>query len=299
MSLDVAAATRGSGRELFRSLRPRQWIKNLLVFAAPVAGGKLAHGTVIAGAVLAFAVFTAAAAGGYLLNDVNDMRRDQIHPDKRYRPVAAGTLSPSVATRAGILLTLTAVIVAEAADEELLALLVGLYSALTLAYGFGGKRIPGVELLLVSSGFVLRPLAGSAATGVHPSAWFLAVCCLAALALATGKRQVELVGLGRFAAAHRSTLRHYTLRGLRTLQALSIVGMLITYGGWALSRDPTQQRLIAMVSLVPVVVAFARVSVLNNRGEGGAPELLLLQDRWIQVAALTWVALFVGGIGRV
>jgi decaprenyl-phosphate phosphoribosyltransferase len=168
-----------------------------------------------------------------------------------------------------------------------------------LAYGFGGKGVPGVELLVVSSGFVLRPLAGSAATGVRPSGWFLAVCCLAALALATGKRQVELVSLGPTAAAHRPTLRHYSVRGLKVLQALSIAGVLVTYGAWAESRVGAQDRVIAIVSLIPVLVAFARVSVLNNRGEGGAPELLVFRDRWIQAAVVCWVALFVGGIGRV
>jgi decaprenyl-phosphate phosphoribosyltransferase len=119
------------------------------------------------------------------------------------------------------------------------------------------------------------------------------------LSIAGGKRQVELLRLGGGAAAHRSALGYYSVRGLRAFQLTSVAAMSATYCGWALSRSTGYERGIGALSLVPVMVAFARVSLLNARGEGGAPELLLLCDRWVQLAAFAWTIVFVGGFAHV
>jgi decaprenyl-phosphate phosphoribosyltransferase len=295
---ETAVLSRTSAGELVRALRPRQWPKNLLVGAAPMAGGALGRPLVLATSLVAFAVFTAAAAGGYLLNDVCDVDADRMHPEKRLRPVAAGTLTSALAIRWGVGLIVLALGAAALTDDELFPL-VATYSVLTFAYGYGLKRMAGLEVLVVASGFVLRPLAGAAATDVRPSVWFLAVCCLAAVAIATGKRLVELVRLGPGATTHRAALGHYSTVVLGRVQVAAVAGLTGAYLGWALSRPPGPVRLLSLLSLVPLVATFARVVVVNRRGEGGAPEELLLRDRPLQLAAAAWFVLFAAGLMHV
>src|SRR6185437_11137040 len=127
------------------------------------AGGALGHPVVLELSAVAFAAFTAASAGGYLLNDVRDLAADRLHPDKRLRPLAAGAISVRTAVVGGIACAAGAAAVSALTDDELFSIVVG-YSLLTLAYAYGVKRVPGVEVIVVASGFVLRPLAGSYAT---------------------------------------------------------------------------------------------------------------------------------------
>jgi decaprenyl-phosphate phosphoribosyltransferase len=292
---EVSIRTGLDGRELLRALRPRQWVKNLLVFAAPLAAGDLGHPVVLALSLAAFVAFTAAAAGGYLLNDVFDLAADRLHPDKRNRPLAAGTISVRVAIASAVGCLVVAATIAALIDDELFLTLV-VYSVLTLGYAVRIKRVPGLEVLVVASGFVLRPLAGSFATNVAPSRWFLAVCCLAALAITVGKRLVELVRLGPAAAAHRDALGHYTIAALRRVQLVTISLMALAYVGWALTRPSAMARKLDLVSLLPVLAAFISVAVLNRRGQGGAPEQLILSNRLLQLLVLTWLVLFVAGV---
>jgi decaprenyl-phosphate phosphoribosyltransferase len=260
-----------------------------------MAAGALGHPLVLALSVVAFVCFTFASAGGYLLNDVLDLTADRLHPEKRLRPIASGAISVRTAVAGGVACAAVAAGLAALTDDELFSTLL-VYSLLTLAYAVGIKRIPGVEVLIVASGFVLRPLAGSFATGVAPSAWFLAVCCLAALAITVGKRLVELVRLGPIAAGHRVALRHYSVAVLGLIQVVAVSGMALAYVGWALTRRSAEARSIDLLSLLPVLAAFTSVAVLNRRGEGGAPEQLLLSNRFLQAMAALWLLLFVAGV---
>jgi decaprenyl-phosphate phosphoribosyltransferase len=304
MTTDVDVVTTTAVRPvapvaLLHALRPKQWVKNLLVTAAPIAGGVITRPHVIAGALVAFLAFTLASAGGYLLNDVQDVGRDRLHPEKRKRPIASGALSVPVAVAGGGALTVLAPLLALAADHESLAAVLVVYSALSIGYGLGVKQVPGVELAVLSAGFVLRPIGGALAAQVPPSPWFLAVCCLAALTIATGKRQVELQSLGRKAREHRPALKAYSVAGLRRLRAGSLALMLAAYVGWALTRSSALDRVLALASEVPVAVAMLRLGVLNDAGDGDAPESVLLRDRVIHVAVIVWACVFVLGLGRV
>jgi decaprenyl-phosphate phosphoribosyltransferase len=297
MSLTATATPRtlAGPRELVRALRPRQWTKNLLVYAAPMAGGYLRHPRVDLAGGLAFVLFTAASAGGYLLNDVLDVERDRAHPTKRLRPVAAGTLGTRTAVLWAVGLIAAAATGSALLDDELLPLVVG-YSALTLGYAIRLKGVPWLELLVVASGFVLRPLAGAAAGGIVPSAWFLAVCCAAAVLVTAGKRLVELTVLGPAAAAHRPVLEHYTRSGLVRVQVVGAVALGAAYVGWAFARHAGPGQVVALTSLAPLLFGSVRVIGLNGQGRGGAPEDLLLGDRPLQVAALVWLVLFVATV---
>jgi decaprenyl-phosphate phosphoribosyltransferase len=282
-------------RELVRALRPRQWPKNLLVFAAPMAAGDLAQAGVLVRSLLAFVSFTAASSAAYLLNDVMDAEADRLHPDKRRRPIAAGTVPERVAVVTAVACAVLAAVTAAVTDDELLMVVLG-YSALNLAYAHSLKRVAGLEIAIVASGFVLRPLAGAFATGVAPSAWFLAVCCLAAVAITIGKRLAELVRLGAIASHHRAALARYSVSALERIQVVVVLLMSGAYVGWALGRPSTLARTVDVLSLLPVLAAFATVAVLNRRGEGGAPEQLLLSNRRLQLLGGTWLVLFVVGV---
>jgi decaprenyl-phosphate phosphoribosyltransferase len=279
--------------------RPKQWVKNALVFAAPLAGGVLTNGEVFGYAVTACAVFVLASAGCYLLNDVYDVDRDRQHPHKRLRPVASGQLGTAAATAVAAVLLVTAVAVSLTVDREMLTVVVLTYVGLVIGYSGGVKEVPGLELLVLAAGFVLRALAGSAATGVRPSNWFLAVCCLAALTIALGKRQVELADLGRAAGLHRAALAHYSTAMLRRARLLAVAGTVGAYASWALTRSGTYDRALALATLVPVVAALVRLGRLNDQGEGGAPELVLYRDRFMQVCCAGWLVLFLLGPGHV
>src|SRR6185312_14414913 len=180
--------------------RPRQWPKNLLVFAAPLAGASLGRDDGLGYALAAAAVFTMAAAAVYFVNDVADAERD------RRRPVASGRLPRPHALGLAALGVLAAEAVCLGLGESVLAGLVAVYVALSILYTLVLKHLPVVELVFVAGGFVLRALGGASATRVPPSGWFLVVCSLGALLVAIAKRFTELEVLGPAAATHRPVM---------------------------------------------------------------------------------------------
>jgi len=192
-----------------QATRPRQWPKNLLVFAAPLAGATLGGADGFGYALVAFAAFTAASSAVYLINDVTDAERDRLHPVKRLRPIASGRLPRLVAIGLAIAGLGVALLASLAIGEPRLAGVIGAYVTMSMLYSLGLKNVPGAELLVVALGFVLRAIGGAVATRVPPSAWFLVVCSLGALMVAIGKRYTELSVLGREAAAHRPVMRWY------------------------------------------------------------------------------------------
>ena len=280
----------------FQAARPRQWPKNLLVFAAPIAGESLGRHNGFGYALVAFVAFTAAASAVYLVNDVVDVERDRLHPTKRLRPVAAGRLPE----RAAIALALAgfglAVLLSLLIHEPLLALVIGVYAALSLLYSSGLKHVPWLELGLVANGFVLRALGGAVATHVPPSGWFLTVCSFGALMVASGKRYSELASLGDRAAAHRPVMRFYSPGALRVFQRVAIGVLLAAYLAWALSADTAWLRGWHLASLFPLAAALVRFDWLTGRADGRAVEDLISRDRVMVAFELVWLGLFVAGL---
>jgi len=280
----------------FQAARPRQWPKNLLVFAAPLAGASLGRHNGFGYALVAFVAFTAAASAVYLINDVVDVERDRLHPTKRLRPIAAGRLPQPVA----IVLALAGFAVAVAASflisEPLLALVIGCYVALSLLYSAGLKHVPWLELGLVANGFVLRALGGAVATHVPPSGWFLTVCSFGALMVATGKRYSELAALGPQAAAHRPVMRWYSAPLLRAFQRVAIAVLLAAYLAWALSAETAWLRGWHLASLVPLAAALIRFDWLTGRADGRAVEDMISRDKIMIACELAWLGLFLTGL---
>ena len=280
-------------RGLLTLSRPLQWVKGGLVAAAPIAAGRWVSGPVAVGTAVAFICFTVAAAGCYMINDVRDVERDRWHPTKRLRPLPAGTVTVATAARTGIGCVVGGPALAAALGYGSLAAIVATYVLITCSYSLGLKHVPLVEIAAVASGFVLRALAGAAATHIPPSAWFLGVVGSGAAMVAVGKRSAELALTGAV-TGHRASLRRYSVRGLRAARALAALFMVGCYLGWVVTR-PAGQMPPAAVSAVVVGAAALRFLIRSERGEAGAPERLLLTDHWLQLCVLVWLAaLFVG-----
>ncbi len=303
--LAVVHAPRSLARSvaaLVRAMRPRQWTKNILVFAAPATASQLSHPAGIERSLGAFAVFVAASSGTYLLNDVLDADADRLHPVKRLRPIASGDLSVPFALGAAVLLVVGALGAAFSLSVPLGGV-VATYVALTAAYSLGVKNVPVIELAFVSAGFVLRAAAGGAATHVSISPWFLIVTSAGALLIVAGKRSSELATLGSVSGTHRAALDAYPVAFLRSTRLLAASVAVTAYCLWVFERagrivPPHHQDNVVFfeLSAVPFVLALLCVELALESGRGGEPEELALKDRTLQALGLAWAVLMVLGI---
>jgi len=289
---------------LISTMRPRQWVKNLLVLVAPVAAGEITNGPVLRHTAIAFAVFTLGASGLYLVNDLIDAPSDRHHPTKSKRPIAAGRLPVPVAAVAAVVLLVSSVVLAtpQVAGTTSLVSVLATYLVLSLAYSFGLKRVATIEFCIVASGFFLRALAGATASNLFVSNWFLTVAAFSALFIVIGKRAAEITELGDDAARHRRVLGEYTPAFLRAALTLSSTVVVTTYCLWAFDASATglssvhHQVTVVRLTVIPVVIAILHILQRLERGEGGAPEDLVLTDRVLQLLGLAWAILFVVGI---
>jgi decaprenyl-phosphate phosphoribosyltransferase len=284
-------------------MRPRQWVKNLLVFAAPAAAGVIFHLGVFARCAAAFAIFVAASAATYLVNDIFDVDADRLHPTKRDRPIAAGALSKGTAWAVAAALLVASVVGASLLSGAVLAGVVGAYFLISIAYSFGLKRLAVIEMACVGSGFVLRAVAGGAATHVPLSPWFLLVTSFGALFIVAGKRSTEHEVMGDDRAVHRAALGEYPAGFLRTVRTLAASVVVTAYCLWAFDRYNHLSLRVRgghlvwfELSIIPFVLAVLVVELAVEKGRGGAPEELALKDRSLQALALVWIGLLLIGI---
>jgi len=280
---------------VLRTARPRQWPKNLLVFAAPLAGASLGRRDGLGYALVAAVAFGCASVAVYFINDVADAERDRRHPRKRFRPVAAGDLPKSHAIAIGTVCAAAGLAGGALISEPLLTACVGAYLALSFLYSWVLKHIPVVEVLFVASGFLLRVLGGAAATHVPPSGWFLLVCSLGAFGVAIAKRYSELTNLGPEAVRHRPAMRFYRPAALRFSQIAVGAAMIAAYLAWAAGEHPGA-RPWHLASAVPLVAALVRFGVLTGRRTTAPVEDLLMRDGLMLACELSWLALFVTGL---
>jgi decaprenyl-phosphate phosphoribosyltransferase len=280
---------------VLRTARPRQWPKNLLVFAAPLAGATLGRRDGLLYALAAAAAFLCASVAVYFINDVADAERDRRHPRKRFRPVAAGDLPKSHAVVLGVASAVAGLAVGVLISEPLLVATVGGYMGLSFLYSWVLKQIPVIELVFVASGFLLRVLGGAAATHVPPSGWFLLVCSLGALSVAIAKRYTELTSLGAAAVRHRPALRFYRPAPLRVSQFVVAGLMIAAYVAWAAGEHPAA-RTWHLLSALPLAAALIRFGALTARLTAAPVEDLLTRDGWMLTCELAWLALFTVGL---
>ena len=284
-------------RGIWRTMRPKQWGKNLLVFAGPGAAGVLTDPVLLFHAIAAFVSFCAASSAAYLVNDAADVEADRRHPTKRFRPIAAGVVS--VRTARGVAAALVAVSFGVMAlTGELMAVgYVAIYLVITFAYSAGLKRVAVIDLIVVASGFVLRALAGAAAVDVDVSDWFLIVTTFGSLFVVAGKRFSEIREVG-VEAETRATLETYTEPYLRLIVGVGLTGTAISYCLFAFERAAQTTMLFPAfkLSIVPVLAALLRYALVLEAGRGGAPEEVFASDRWLQVLGLSWAVLFAIGV---
>ncbi len=287
---DVKRTPAAVAKGVLKTMRPRQWVKNVLVLAAPFAGGDLLIPGIIPDLVVAFVAFSMAASGVYLVNDAKDVEADRAHPTKRNRPIAAGIVPPGLALVVAVVLLAGSVALALLASPLLVAVL-AVYVVVQLAYCFWLKHQPVLDICIVASGFLLRAIAGGAAVGIGLSQWFLLVAGFGSLFMVAGKRYAEMMLAERTGAKIRKSLEAYSASYLRFVWGLSATVLITTYSLWAFEIRETQNNPIwSAVSIVPFVVAVLRYAVDVDNGNGGEPEEIALGDRVLQVLALGWVA---------
>ena len=279
---------------LLRSMRPKQWAKNVLVAAAPGAAHLLFHARVAEKTAVAFVVFCLAASGTYLLNDVRDLEADRNHPTKRLRPIAAGELPVPVALAAGAALMGAAVIVALVVSVKFGALIAA-YLAVTMSYSLWLKHEPVLDIAMVASGFVFRAVGGGVATHIPLSQWFLIVTAAGSMFVVAGKRQGEFVEMGEDRGATRASLLAYDLPYLRFVWILSSGIAIVAYCLWAFEQTHLHAFPWFELSIVPFVLALMRYALIIEAGRAGAPEEVLLRDRVLLVISAAWLLIY--GLG--
>jgi decaprenyl-phosphate phosphoribosyltransferase len=278
---------------LIKAIRPRQWVKNVLVFAAPVAAlgdDRYAYDyrEVLVKVLLAFVVFSLAASAVYLVNDARDVEADRAHPTKRFRPIAAGVVPEWLAYTVAVLLGAASLVVSWIVTPNL-ALVMAIYIAIQLAYCFGLKHQPVIDICIVSSGFLIRAIAGGVAAEVPLSQWFLLMMAFGSLFMAAGKRYAELQLAERTGAKIRKSLESYTTSYLRFVWTLSATALVLCYGLWAFERDDTGGTSWFVVSMIPFTIAILRYAVDVDGGLAGEPEEIALKDRVLQLLFVAWI----------
>jgi decaprenyl-phosphate phosphoribosyltransferase len=283
----------GAARALLSACRPRQWVKNVLVLAAPAAAGVLGRPGAIAEAAAAFGAFSLLASATYLVNDVRDRHEDRRHATKRLRAVADGRLSPRQALAAAAALAIAGLSLAAVDGLGFVAVALG-YLALTISYTYLWRQRPVFDVLAVAGGFVVRAGAGAVAVHVGLSRWFLLVACFGALFIVSGKRYAELRRTA--GAPKRLVLSRYSAAGLRALIGASLVAVWVSYCLWALDR-PTEHALVwGALTVVPFSLWLGRYAQMLAGGAGEAPEELVLGDAPLIALSACWAALFAVGI---
>jgi 4-hydroxybenzoate polyprenyltransferase len=284
------------------SIRPRQWVKNLFVFAALIFSHKLF--SVDAGrALAAFAIFCALSGVVYLLNDVADRERDRAHPKKRLRPVASGALSVRSAIAAAVVIGVVALGAAGALGTAFV-LTAAVYVGLLVAYSAWLKHIVIVDVLTVASGFVLRAIAGAVAVDVEISGWLLICTILIALFLALGKRRHEYLTLDAEATRHRPILAEYSAALLDQMIAVVTASTVTAYALYTMSPETVAKfgtRLLPATLPFVLYGIFRYLYLLYRRQLGGNPSELFLNDRALIVNTILWIVAVVAiiyGAGR-
>ncbi|MFN0096955.1 MAG: UbiA prenyltransferase family protein [Dehalococcoidia bacterium] len=290
----AATTAMGASRAgaLLVAMRPYQWPKNLIVFAALLFSAGEAWTIDDPGAwwpllwksAALFCCWCLAASATYLINDIRDREADQLHPRKRFRPLAAGALSPATAWPAAIVLLAVALPLALAIDSTAAGILAG-YSALMVAYSIGLKRVAVLDVLILSAGVVARAVSGAAGIDVEISPWLYICSSFGAFFFASSKRWAEFRQLGPDAALHRPSLAQYNGALLNQMTVISAGGALLAYALYTIQSEhvPANGAMAATIPFVAFAV-FRYLLLLDGPRKGDAPDRILFTDLPILIA---------------
>ncbi|HEX5531428.1 MAG TPA: decaprenyl-phosphate phosphoribosyltransferase [Methylomirabilota bacterium] len=273
------------------ALRPRQWVKNFFVFAGLIFSQSLLT-PLVWPALGAFAIFCVLSGAIYVFNDVADVEKDRLHPTKRHRPIARGSISIPAAVALGILLLVGSLLAAFRLSVPF-GLVAAAYAGLLTAYSVWLKHVVILDVLTVAAGFVLRAVAGAAAISVEISGWLVICTILIALFLALGKRRHEYLTLKGNAAAHRPILAEYSEGFLDQMVAVVTASTVTAYALYTMSPETVAKfhtRLLPVTLPFVLYGIFRYLYLLYRREMGGNPSDLLLNDRALLVNTVLWLA---------
>lgn len=276
---------------LIIACRPKQWIKNLLVFAVPLASGDLLDREVFMKTVISAVAFTAISAATYLFNDISDVEEDRLHSTKKLRPIAAGTLTiGSARLVSGVLVLLSIGLVAGVGAWNLGLVLFG-YSLLQVMYQGFLKKTALFDLVAVAAGFLLRAVAGGIASAILISPWFLTVTFCAALFMISGKRYSELINQGSTKGT-RSALLKYSEQYLHLIWTSSMVMTIVFYLLWSVEIGSKGNGWLVLSTSIPFALAILLYAQHVDGGKAESPENVVFDDRRIQLMGGIWIILF-------
>lgn len=277
--------------ELFKSIRPQQWLKNLFIFAPLIFSENIFHRSMFLQSLLAFAVFCLLSGALYILNDLKDIEEDRLHPIKSKRPLAAGRLMKSQAIAAFVVLSFVSLLLAAMVNREFLWVCL-VYFVLQIAYSFALKHVVILDVFIVASGFFLRVIAGAVAIQVQISPWLLICTTLLALFLALSKRRHEILLLDEEAMNHRPILKEYSPYLLDQMISVATASTVIAYCLYTISGETIEKfgtnKLILTIPFVLYGI-FRYLYLIHQKAEGGTPETLILKDRPLLFDIFLWI----------
>jgi len=276
---------------LLSALRPRQWVKNVFVFAALVFAGRLGDGAAVVRVVDTFLIFCVLSSAVYLINDVRDRDADRLHPTKRWRPIAAGEIGTGAASALSVVLAVAALFASFRLATPLGEVAAG-YLVLNLGYSFGLKRVVILDVMMVAAGFLMRALAGAVAIEVPISRWLVLCTGLLALFLGFVKRRQE-VAASEDGSAARPILKEYSLPFLDQMIAVVTGATVVAYSLYAFSPEVAQKLGTTHLDLtIPFVLfgIFRYLYLVHQRGVGENPTLVVMTDVPLIVDILLWAA---------
>jgi len=294
------------------SLRPQEWVKNLLVFAGLLFSGQLDQGAEALDATLAFVAFCAISSAGYLLNDLHDREHDRLHPEKRHRPIASGAIAPSTAGTVAAILAAAAVAIGFAV-EPAVAGLVALYGVITAAYSLILKTLVIIDVMTIASLFILRVVAGAVAVEAQASEFLLICTAMLALFLGFTKRRQEAMleqmpaassasppgaavsqagssasGSGASSPTTRPVLEHYSLPFLDQMVAMVTAAAIVSYVLYAVDSPQIGSKMLATAPSVLYGI-FRYLYLIYDRRDTRSTAAILTEDPGMIFAAVTWV----------
>jgi len=283
-------ATRSTAASLFVSLRPDQWHKNLIVFAALIFAVKLLDRAALANATAAFFVFCAVSGVVYLINDVSDREQDRLHPIKRQRPIAAGEISPGAALTVAALLG-AAALAAAFWLRPAFGFAAAAYLALMVVYSRALKHIVVLDAMAIAMGFVLRAVAGGLVIDVHISSWLLVCTMLGALFLGLAKRRHEITLLAGGAGGHRKILEEYDPYLLDQMIGVVAAATMVAYIIYCASPETRAYfgtEWMVLTTPFPIYGLFRYLYLVHRKAGGGNPSDMLIGDRPLLACVVLW-----------
>lgn len=285
---------------LVKLMRPHQWLKNGFVFAGLLFGHAWGDPIKLSQALFAFAAFCMLASAVYVMNDLMDREQDRAHPKKRLRPLAAGTVSPAAAIVLMFVCLATATVLVASGGNQT-PWLFAVYFVINIIYSFGLKHVVILDVLLISTGFMLRILVGTVGIGIAPSHWLLLCGLLLTLFLGFAKRRAELETMSEDGADHRRVLDDYTIELLDSFIAVVAAGTLVSYAIYTVSVETIALHGTRQLILTLPFVLYGMLRYLwrlHRRSGGGDPAHELLSDPHLLLATLGWLGMILAILAR-